>query len=53
VPRLLGGAAAILMIALWLAPSAAPDDVVVPIALLAIAVTHEGRETFDTAGSAL
>jgi hypothetical protein len=52
-PRLLGGAAAILMIALWLAPSAAPDDVVVPIALLAIAVTHEGRATFDTAGSAL
>ena len=52
-PRLLGGAAAILMLALWLAPSAAPDDVVVPIALLAIAVTHEGRETFDTAGSAL
>jgi glycosyl transferase family 87 len=52
-PRLLGGAAAILMIALWLAPSATPDDVVAPIALLAIAVTHEGRETFDTAGGAL
>jgi len=52
-PRLLGGAAAILMIVLWLAPSAAPDDVVVPIALLAIAMTHQGGETFDTAGSAL
>ena len=52
-PRLLGAAAAILMIALWLAPSAAPDDVVVPIALLAIAITDQGRETFDTAGSAL
>jgi len=52
-PRLLGGAAAILMIALWLAPSAAPDDVVAPIALLAIAITYQGRETFDTAESAL
>jgi len=52
-PRLLGGVAAILMIALWLAPSAAPDDVVAPIALLAIALTSQGHETFDTAGSAL
>jgi hypothetical protein len=52
-PRLLGGAAATVMIALWLAPSGAPDDVVAPIALLAIAVTHGGRETFDTAGGAL
>jgi len=51
--RLLGGAAAVLMIALWLAPSAAPDDVVAPIALLAIAITHQGHETFDTGGSAL
>jgi len=52
-PQLLGVGAAVLMIALWLAPSAAPDDVVVPIALLAIAITHQGHETFDTAGSAL
>jgi hypothetical protein len=52
-PRFLASAAAALMTALWLAPSASADDVVTPIALLAIAVTHAGRETFDTAGSAL
>jgi hypothetical protein len=52
-PRLVGGAAAAVMIALWLAPSAAPDDVVVPIALLAIAAAHPRGETVDTAGSAL
>jgi hypothetical protein len=52
-PRLLGGAAAILMIALWLGPRAAPDDVVAPIALLAIAASLPPRETFDTAGDAL
>ena len=52
-PRLLGGAAALLMTALWLAPRASPDDVVAPIALLAIAATHSRRDGFDTAGSAL
>jgi hypothetical protein len=52
-PRLLGGATAILMIALWLAPSAAPDYVVAPLALLAIAASLPPRETFDTAGAAL
>jgi glycosyl transferase family 87 len=52
-PQLLGVGATVLMIALWLAPRAAPDDVVAPIALLAIAITCQGRDTFDTAGSAL
>jgi hypothetical protein len=52
-PRLLGGAAAVVMIALWLAPSAAPDDVVAPIALLAIAETYARRDSFDTAEVAL
>jgi hypothetical protein len=52
-PRLLGGAAALLLTALWLAPRASPDDVVVPIALLAMAATHSQRDGFDTAGSAL
>jgi hypothetical protein len=52
-PQLLGVGAAVLMIALWLAPRAAPDDVVAPIALLAIAVTHERRDSFDTAEVAL
>jgi uncharacterized membrane protein YgdD (TMEM256/DUF423 family) len=47
-PRVLGGAAAILMIALWLAPSAGPDHVITPIALLAIAATHDRRDGFDT-----
>jgi hypothetical protein len=37
-PRtLVGGAAAVLMAALWLAPQASSDDVVAPIALLALA----------------
>jgi hypothetical protein len=52
-PRLRGGAAALLMAAVWLAPRASPDDVVAPIALLAIAATHSRRDGFDTAGSAL
>jgi hypothetical protein len=51
-PRLLGAAAAVAMIALWLAPSAAPDDVAAPIALLAIAATCERRDSFDTAEGA-
>ena len=52
-PRLLVSAAGALMTALWLAPSASADDVVAPIALLAIAVTQSRRDTFDTAGGAL
>ncbi len=52
-PRLLASAAAALMTALWLVPSASADDVVAPIALLAVAATHERRDSFDTAGGAL
>jgi hypothetical protein len=52
-PRLLGAAAALLVTALWLAPSASPDDVVAPVALLAVAVTQSRRDGFDTARSAL
>jgi hypothetical protein len=47
-PALLGGAAAVAMLALWLAPTAAPEDVVAPIALLAIAAAHDHRDGFDT-----
>jgi hypothetical protein len=46
--RVLGGAAAFLMAALWLAPSASPNDVLGPIALLAIAATCDERDSFDT-----
>jgi glycosyl transferase family 87 len=52
-PQTVGRAAAFLMAALWLAPSAGPDDVIVPIALLAIAVTCDPRDSFDTPGTPL
>ena len=52
-PRLVAGAAGVAMIALWLAPSAGPDDVLVPIALLAIAATCPPRDSFDTPEAAL
>jgi hypothetical protein len=51
-PRLLAGAAAFVTLALWLAPSAGPDSVLVPIALLAIAATHDRHDGFDTARGA-
>ena len=51
-PRLLAGTATFVMLALWLAPSAEPNDVLVPVALLAIAATHDPRDGFDTAEGA-
>ena len=51
--RVLGGAAAFLMAALWLAPSASPNDVLGPVALLAIAATCDARDSFDTPGAPL
>jgi hypothetical protein len=45
---LFAAAAALLMLALWLAPSASPDDVASPIVLLALAATVAPRERFDT-----
>jgi hypothetical protein len=51
-PRLLAGAAMFVTLALWLAPAAGPDDVLVPLALLAIAATHDRREGFETAEGA-
>jgi glycosyl transferase family 87 len=45
--------AALLMGALWLAPSASPDDVASPIALLALAATSRPHERFDSPGVAL
>jgi hypothetical protein len=50
--RLLGAAATFVTLALWLAPSADPNDVLVPIALLGIAATHDPRDEFDTAEGA-
>jgi len=47
-PKGLAAAAALLLATLWLAPSASPDDVLVPIVMLAIAATHDQREGFDT-----
>lgn len=52
-PRRVAAAAGAVMIAVWLAPSAAPDDVLVPIALLAIAATDDPRDSFDTPEAAL
>ena len=51
-PSSLAAAATLLLATLWLAPSASPDDVLVPIALLAIAVTHDRHDGFDTTESA-
>ncbi|HET6897477.1 MAG TPA: glycosyltransferase 87 family protein, partial [Vicinamibacteria bacterium] len=48
----LAAAATLLLATLWLAPNASPDDVLVPIALLVIAVTHDRDEGFDTAEGA-
>jgi Glycosyltransferase family 87 len=47
-PKGLAAAAALLLATLWLAPNASPDDVLVPIAMLAIAAAHDHREGFDT-----
>jgi hypothetical protein len=47
-PKGLAAAAALLLATLWLAPNASPDDVLVPIVMLAIAATHDHREGFDT-----
>jgi hypothetical protein len=43
-PTRFAAAAALLMSALWLAPSASPDDVAAPIALLALAATSGRHE---------
>jgi len=51
-PSSLAAAATLLLATLWLAPSVSPDDVLVPIALLAIAVTHDRHDGFDTTESA-
>jgi hypothetical protein len=47
-PRLLAAAATFVMLALWVAPSAEPNDVIVPIAVLVIAMMHDRRDGFDT-----
>jgi hypothetical protein len=45
-------AAASLVGALWLAPAASPDDVVVPVALLVTAVRPWPSDLFDSPGAA-
>jgi hypothetical protein len=47
-PSSLAAAATLLLATLWLAPNASPDDVLVPIVMLAIAATHDRGEGFDT-----
>ena len=47
-PSNLAAAATLLLVTLWLAPHASPDDVLVPIVMLAIAATHDRSEGFDT-----
>jgi hypothetical protein len=44
----LAAAATLLVATLWLAPHASPDDVLVPIVLLAIAATYDRGDGFDT-----
>jgi len=44
----LAAAATLLLATLWLAPNASPDDVLVPIVMLAIAAAHDHGDGFDT-----